>query len=90
VTDRRTDGQTDRRPAYINNVRSMTDARNMPCFVPSSTVLPMCDSAYVSWTVTALILGHGFINHDLRTRNTMTYVFADVELWISLYTKYGK
>jgi len=23
----RSDGQTDRRPAYINNVRSMTDAR---------------------------------------------------------------
>ena len=25
VTDRRTDRWTDRRPAYINNVRSMTD-----------------------------------------------------------------
>ena len=26
-TDGRTEGQTDRRPAYINNLRSMTDAR---------------------------------------------------------------
>jgi len=26
-TERRTDRQTDRRPAYINNVRSMTDTR---------------------------------------------------------------